>query len=113
MAWWRARAKPDSGIPAERWGHAAVLSDSKMWVFGGETMRETSARGLFCFDCNALQWTRVAGVAGTAPSERWGHSAVLYGHRVFVFAGFDGQEDYKDVYVLDLGAAPPSSAPPR
>jgi hypothetical protein len=35
---------------------------------------------------------------------RWGHSAFVYGERLWVYGGFDGQSYLDDIYSLDLSS---------
>ena len=44
-------------------------------------------------------------VAGRAPSARGYHAALQADGRVFVFGGFNGNDVFEDVHLLDLAAA--------
>jgi hypothetical protein len=102
--------------PAPRLGHSAVLDTAKdkMIVFGGYTFDPDSPSAAHFNDLwylgsafingSALSWTE-AKTAGTAPSPRGGHSAVLdsVNNRMIIFGGAGGFADpvYNDVWVLE------------
>jgi hypothetical protein len=123
--------------PAPRLGHSAVLdtTHSKMIVFGGYTFTPDAPPATHFNDVwyltsavstsTSLTWQE-ATVAGTPPSPRGGHSAVLdtVNNRMIVFGGSGGYANpvYNDVWVLEnangIGGTPawvelsPSGSPP-
>jgi hypothetical protein len=44
-------------------------------------------------------------VYGKPPSSRGYHSAIVTDSRLFIFGGFNGRDNFEDVYVLDLAGA--------
>jgi hypothetical protein len=123
--------------PVPRLGHSAVLdtAKNKMIVFGGYTFDPDSPPATHFNDVwylnsafnNSpnLSWQK-ATTAGTPPSPRGGHSAVLdsVNNRMIVFGGAGGYANpvYNDVWVLEnangVGGTPtwvqlsPSGTPP-
>jgi len=47
-----------------------------------------------------MNWEGVS-VRGTPPCGRYGHTASVVGHKIFVFGGFDGNSQLNDVHVLE------------
>mmetsp|Transcript_12924 Transcript_12924/g.21141 ORF Transcript_12924/g.21141 Transcript_12924/m.21141 type:complete len:513 (+) Transcript_12924:47-1585(+) len=90
--------------PAERWGHSATLHGTKLLIFGGETLGDSqsdNAVGIHALDFDTLQWSKPDNITGKAPTERWGHTATLWGTKIVIFGGFDGTADYNDICILD------------
>lgn len=47
------------------------------------------------------KWKEV-GISGDRPSPRWGHSAVTYNHKMYIFGGFS--ENYtNELWQFDFG----------
>jgi len=44
-------------------------------------------------------------VAGQPPSARGYHVSILADSRIFIFGGFNGQDVYEDVHILDLAGS--------
>ena len=93
-------------IPAGRGGSSIVYADGKMVAFGGhffagddkfEYLDET-----WLFDVEKLEWYRMT-CSGQLPGPRYGHSACIFGSRMFIFGG-KGPDGivYKDIFFLDL-----------
>ena len=79
--------------PAAPWGqrfaHAAVVLDGKIWVLGGE---EISVGGVLrndiWYSTDGINW-----IQATAPgtwSARRGHTSVSYGNKIWILGGYDG-----------------------
>lgn len=83
-------------------GHTAVAYESKVYIWGGRN-DEMVCDILFCFDTKTLQWTTPS-VYGAMPGARDGHSACIYGNRMYIFGGFEEVIDQFscDVHCLDL-----------
>ncbi|KAF8492373.1 hypothetical protein F5888DRAFT_1858822 [Russula emetica] len=73
-------------IPSPRGGHAAVLIDDVMYVFGGRAIDGTNLGGLTAFKLSTQRWTAFQDV-GSSPSGRFGHAMACDGTRVFVLGG--------------------------
>lgn len=89
-------------VPFKRYGHTAIAYGTKIYVWGGRN-KELACNTLYCFDTDINSWS-VPEVSGHVPSARDGHSACLNGHFMYIFGGFEEDEDSfsQDVYVLDL-----------
>ena len=104
VGWVEVAVTGDSLTP--RRGHSAVLNpdDETVYVFGGRGYHDLSDE-LFSFAWGSGVVTKVPG-AGTGPSARSNHVAVLDGvrKRMLVFGGRGFYDLYDDVYALDVGS---------
>lgn len=83
--------------PSPRDAHAAVVHAEWMYVFGGyDSKRYLNDFHRFHFD--DVTWSVVPFAAGSAPSPRGGHTAVVHGASMFVFGGCDGWNYFNDLY---------------
>ena len=77
--------------PVPRGGHTATLTGASLVVFGGQFYegKKTGFKylnDLHVLDVNASRWVKPK-TKGTAPSPRYGHSALLAGARIIIFGG--------------------------
>jgi len=86
-----------------------VAYANSFYVHGGF---DGSARdaSLFAFDFSTMAWREVVAHAGRPPSARHSHAAVVHGHSLFVFGGYDGS--YKsDLHEFDFSLSRWSAVP--
>ena len=87
--------------PPPRYGHSAVLAGARIIIFGGKGSK-TVFRDLHALDPLTMTWFQ-GPEGGGAPAARFDHSANLVnGTKMVVFGGWNGQDFFNDVYVLDL-----------
>jgi len=79
-------------IPYQRYGHTCVAWDDKAFIWGGRNDRDGACNVLFCFDPATKTWTRPI-VVGPVPGARDGHSACVIGDAMYVFGGYEEDED--------------------
>ncbi len=99
-----AAISPTGSAPSMRYHHSAVAISGKMYIFGGATGL-TDYNDLTVFDPNAGStgsWTTLS-PSGTAPSARFGHSAVVINNKMYLFGGF-GSTYFNDTWVFDPNA---------
>ncbi|KAJ4472122.1 galactose oxidase [Lentinula aciculospora] len=98
MYWSRA---PVYGVCPTRTmrGHTVTLVDSTAWVFGGCDDKET-ARDIYCFDVETMQWSHPTTVGDLPPPSR-AHTATLVDRKIYVFGGGQAASYSDAVYVLD------------
>lgn len=88
--------------PPSRYGHSAVLAGSRIIIFGGKGDKGNVYRDLHALDPVTMTWYQ-GPEGGGAPSSRFDHTANLVGGtKLFIFGGWNGEEFFNDVFVLDL-----------
>jgi N-acetylneuraminic acid mutarotase len=92
-AW--SRAAP---LPAPRGGHAAVVLDGRIHVFGGGNSQSTIADHSM-YDPSTNAWTELAPL----PFSRGSPAGVVYNQRIFSIGGRSGPSDFGDVVVYNPG----------
>ena len=88
--------------PSPRYGHSAVLAGSRIIIFGGKGPKGAVYRDLHALDPVTMTWYQ-GPEGGGAPTARFDHTANLVGGtKMFVFGGWNGNDFYNDVFILDL-----------
>ncbi|KAL1137929.1 hypothetical protein AAG570_009624, partial [Ranatra chinensis] len=89
-----------SAAPSARYLHTATFLNGLMLVFGGNTHNDTAAsKGAKCYSSDFLaydvacdSWSSIpVPSALAADTSRFGHSAVIFNHSLYIYGGFDGQ----------------------
>eukprot|EP00743_Colponemidia_sp_Colp-15_P003784 GILK01004081.1.p1 GENE.GILK01004081.1~~GILK01004081.1.p1 ORF type:complete len:816 (-),score=109.19 GILK01004081.1:45-2492(-) len=88
-------------LATPRYRHSAVVFGSSMLVFGGVDKSQLRFNDLHLFNFDTRSWSRV-NTAGTPPTSRTFHKAVVYGNWMYVLGGFDGRRR-NDMYRILLG----------
>ncbi|XP_012940916.1 leucine-zipper-like transcriptional regulator 1 [Aplysia californica] len=114
--------------PAPRYHHSAVVHESSMFVFGGYTgdihsnCNLTNKNDLFEYKFNTGQWlewkfdsrddvrepmsakshSRTVGRSQRMPVARAAHGAAVYGGKLWIFAGYDGNARLNDMWTVSL-----------
>ena len=87
--------------PAARYGHSAVLAGARIIIFGGKGGK-TVFRDLHALDPLTMTWFQ-GPQGGGAPAARFDHTENLVdGTKMVVFGGWNGNECFNDVHVLNL-----------
>ncbi|XP_052201348.1 tRNA wybutosine-synthesizing protein 2/3/4 isoform X2 [Diospyros lotus] len=79
--------------------HAATVTDSKIYVFGGLNGDLVSS-ALYVLDTFSLEWNEIH-IHGEWPCARHSHTMVASGSKLFMFGGFDGEKALGDFYSFD------------
>ncbi|KAF8499852.1 hypothetical protein F5888DRAFT_1610700 [Russula emetica] len=91
-------------IPSPRGGHAAVLIDDVMYLFGGDIINGTYLCDLTALNLSTQRWTVFQDI-GPSPSGRFRHAMACDGTRVFVVGGKFSPgaqvDEAKLIHVLD------------
>jgi len=92
-----------AGPPSPRDRHVAVAFGNSFYVHGG--FNGTSrVSDFWLFDLSSMCWREVAVLDGRPPSPRHSHSAVVHGHSLYVYGGYDGS--YKsDLHEFDFNSS--------
>lgn len=81
---------PSQGVPpSPRDRHVGVTHGNSFYVFAGFDGTQR-VNDFFEFSFDTHQWAPVAALGGLAPTPRHSHAAVVHGHALFVFGGYDG-----------------------
>jgi len=81
---------PASGIPpSPRDRHVGVTHGNSFYVFAGFDGTQR-VNDFFEFSFDTHQWVPVTAGSGIPPTPRHSHAAVIYGHSMYVFGGYDG-----------------------
>ncbi len=96
--------------PTPRYHHTACVYQNSMFVFGGYTGDLNSnsnlcnKNDLYEYKFGSGQWSQwqTAEVGGAAPVPRAAHGAVVYDHRLWIFAGYDGNARLNDMWAIQL-----------
>ena len=88
-----------AGPPSPRDRHVAVAFGNSFYVHGGfdGTSRVSD---FWLFDLSSMCWREVVVLDGRAPSPRHSHSAVVHGHSLYIYGGYDGS--YSRLCTIDL-----------
>ncbi len=94
----------DGDGPAPRFGQAVAVDPAtrRLYLFGGQN-QDTFFNDTWQFDLNEHRWEQLDGGEGTAPSPRYGLSAVLDpGGHLFVSHGFTFEGRFDDTWSFDV-----------
>jgi N-acetylneuraminic acid mutarotase len=84
--------------PSERTDHSSVLYDGSLYIFGGY---DGKTRFGDMYKCNlksgTFKWRKIEG-DGIPPLNRFGHTACLFEHSMFIFGGWNGHDTMDDIY---------------
>ncbi|TFK29105.1 galactose oxidase [Coprinopsis marcescibilis] len=86
----------------KRLSHSATQVGSYLFVIAGHNGAEYCSE-ILMLNLVSLQYEPRT-IYGKPPSMRGNHATVLSDSRVFLFGGFNGQQGFDDVHILDLAA---------
>lgn len=94
--------------PSERTDHSAVLYDSSLYIFGGY---DGKTRFGDLYKCSLRhqkhKWRKIEG-DGVQPLNRFGHTAIVYEHSMFLFGGWNGHDTMDDIFQYSFRKLSPS-----
>lgn len=105
------RAFTTGSPPAQRYHHSAVVHEGSMFVFGGYTgdihsnSNLTNKNDLFEYNFDKCQWLEWR-FEGRKPVARAAHGAAVYGWKLWIFAGYDGNARLNDMWTVSLSESP-------
>ena len=90
--------------PCVRASHAAVVHNDKMYIFGGQDDDNNKLGDLWTYDCNSNQWAEIAPEeGGFRPIARSGHTAVVWGQKMYIFGGIlELTKELNDMVIFDF-----------
>lgn len=101
--WAKVKLPDNAPRPCPRSGHAAVVFNNSMYVFGGKADNSVKLNDLWAFNIQSQAWTRLNPVDEVRPETRSGHTACLYENFILIFGGiFEVTRELNDVYAFSL-----------
>ena len=92
--------------PPARYGHAAVVIDFKVYIFGGKGAGGALYNDVWMLDVERWAWQMLPTATAAPPAPRMGHAMVALGSgpRFLVCGGWDGSAAFmSDSWVYDTG----------
>ena len=95
-------------VPSPRQYHASCYARGSVWVYGGAPDNKTTRADdavyadLWRFDVEGRYWELVVPQGGRLPSARGSVSAVFTDPFIYIFGGFDGKSDFRNLYRFDV-----------
>lgn len=120
---WISDLEPEGISPSARFGHSAVASGSKIYIFGGQGFAHNDKNcnshtphvcfnDLYCLDTEKMAWTTLCNgetalrektKSVAIPSCRNSHASALIGDEVIIFGGANADEGpMDDMWVFNL-----------
>ena len=99
-----APSDPRAPAPSARAGHAAVMHEGNLYVFGGKDDDNQKLNDLWRFNLAERVWTQlVVDQEHTIPMARSGHTATLYQGYICIFGGiFEVTKELNDLHLYDI-----------
>ncbi len=93
-------------LPNSRTDHSLVEWNKKLIAFGGFDGAHRW-NDVFMFDIETEMWTKLSGESNKSinkiePSPRFGHSAIVYEDKMWIYGGWDGKNTLDDLWCFDL-----------
>eukprot|EP01135_Chromosphaera_perkinsii_P005835 Nk52_evm24s367 gene=Nk52_evmTU24s367 len=93
-----------SGAPPARSFHAAFMTGTDMYIFGGQSGTNSARNDIWKFDTTAKTWSQMT-PSGTSPSARHSMCYCAIDKSLFIFGGFDASLTMNnDLYKYDAAA---------
>lgn len=102
MQWHKPSA--EGRAPSARYGHAAAVVGTSVYVFGGKGPGSSVHNDLHRLDVERWTWSLVPSTTAP-PLGRFGHSMAAVGDKLVMFGGWDGSTMFNDLWVFDTAAA--------
>lgn len=87
--------------PKPRKDYSFILADSFLVLFGGCNQDDEFYNDLYFYDIIGQTWLRI-NQNGKIPSPRCGHTARIYGSKMWIFGGYSREGYLNDLYSLNL-----------
>jgi len=96
-------AKKNKAEPSKRWGHSSVVSQDKLFIFGGAAYNSNFQTNEIFYQLDLVNWnwSRLTPL-GSSPGVRDSHSCVAYQDKLYVFGGSVGSESQNDLWEFDI-----------
>lgn len=104
LAWSAVKVEGPGPIPRTK--HTATLVGDAIFILGGFNRKERVLGDAYMlnFSRNVASWHKWEVSKGAMPSPRAQHTAALHsdGQHIFVFGGYDGDKNHKDLWIVDV-----------
>lgn len=92
--------------PVVRASHSSVVYGDKLYVFGGQDDDNNKMGDLWTYDLGASRWAEIAPAeGGFQPIARSGHTAVVWGQKMYIFGGIlELTKELNDMVVFDFAS---------
>jgi len=92
------------GAPAPRANMGACIYNGKIYIFGGHgglNYQRIAFNDLYTFDLETEAWEKLS-YANTAPDGRGGHSVFASDEKVYIYGGWNSEQQYNNILIFDL-----------
>jgi len=86
--------------PRQRSLHAGIAVGDCLYIFGGYD-GSNRVNDFYKFNFKASKWSQITNVTGASPSARDRHVVVSHSERIYIFAGYDGNNRVNDFWQYD------------
>mmetsp|Transcript_2846 Transcript_2846/g.2670 ORF Transcript_2846/g.2670 Transcript_2846/m.2670 type:complete len:99 (+) Transcript_2846:593-889(+) len=76
-------------VPTHRDEHTALIYENSMVIFGGFDLNGDRVNDIYRYFFKENKWEKIMVMGGDLPTPRAGHSAVMVGDVMIIFAGKD------------------------
>lgn len=102
MEWHKPKAAGKA--PSPRYGHAAAVVGTSVYVFGGSGPSGAIHNDLHRLDVVRWTWSLVPSTTAP-PLGRFGHTLAAVGDKLVMFGGWDGSSAFNDLWVFDTASS--------
>jgi len=96
-------AKKNKAEPSKRWGHSSVVSQDRLFIYGGAAYNSNFQNSEIFYQLDLVNWNWSKLVPmGASPGVRDSHSCVAYQDKLYVFGGSVGSESRNDLWEYDI-----------
>lgn len=92
--------------PCVRASHSSVVHNDKLYIFGGQDDDNNKLDDLWIFDLGSKSWNEIApDASGFKPIARSGHTAVVWGQKMYIFGGIlELTKELNDMVIFDFSS---------
>jgi dynein heavy chain len=92
------------GAPPPRANSAATIYNGKVYLFGGHgglNYARIAFNDLYTFDLSTNEWSKIVPL-NNPPDGRGGHSVLANEGKIFVYGGWNSEQQYNNILVFDI-----------
>lgn len=88
--------------PKPRRGHTACVLNNMMYIWGGQGSSSQLFNDMWIFKFETEEWYEVFTI-GEIPSARYYHSCTIYDSNIWIYGGYNGNDEFSDMYSYNPG----------